>query len=350
MRTLMITAPGEGAGRTTLAGWLGMCAGQAGDGLVVALDATDDQTLVGWAREAGLRQPIAAAWDDSCTRDNFGRLADEGVKLVLADCPVPDDDEPTASVLESADLVLIVVRPQGEDLDAAGSLIDHVEAADKPFVFVINQATDDEDMTASTILALAQHGTVSPVILPQREELALPKGAPEDEASDAQAEFAADMARLWDYLRDCLDRFAPATEPEEEDPEPDQGARHDYHQHATFIVPEMVYPCHVREISADGISFSSDVELPLGARLRFNLPYLGQFVCDVVESGPDKVDARFVIDEARRAELIDQVASLLESGREATASAAAPEDMPVETSPGTSPDFDTRDAGTMQSL
>jgi hypothetical protein len=110
--------------------------------------------------------------------------------------------------------------------------------------------------------------------------------------------------------------------------------RHDYDRPATFLLADMVYPCHVTEILADGLSFCSEIAPPRGSRPRISLPYLGQFDCEVMESTPEKVDARFVIDEDRRAELLVQVAALVASGREPPVSAVPAETVSEEIEPG----------------
>lgn len=315
MHIVMIAAPAKGAGRTTLAAWLALCAEEAEAGLVVALDASSDRALLRWARERGLTRPITVAWDESCTRENLKKLEDEGVELVLIDGPGPEDGAQLTMLLAVADLAVVVVRPQGEDLDAAGGLIDLVESTGKPFVFVINQATDDEDMTAAAAISLAQHGTISPVILPHCQTLATPGrdvGAAADDASDP----VADIAGLWDYLRQRLARYGERAQAGTQDPGPIQAAKYDYDQAATFVLADMVYPCHVTEILADGLSFRAAQAPPPGSRLRISLPYLGQFDCEITASAPDAADARFVIDEGRRAVLLEQVAELVASGRE----------------------------------
>ena len=316
MNIFMIAAPADGVGRTTLAAWLGLHAEEAGEGLVVALDANDDPALVRWARDEKLSRPVTAAWDASCTRENLKGLADEGVGLVLVDCPGPEHGARIAEVLAAVDLALIVVRPKGEDLDAAGDLIDLVQSAGTPFVFVLNQASEDEDMTAATAISLAQHGPVSPVILPQSADLALPAREPGEDAPPDRLVPAEQIARLWTYLRERMARNARRPDPGGPGPNRARSATHAYYQDATFILADMVYPCHVMEISAEGVSFSSDETPPPGSRLGIYLPYLGRFDCDVVESRPGKVDVRLVIDEDRRAVLLDQVAALVDSSRE----------------------------------
>jgi chromosome partitioning protein len=334
MHILMIAAPAAGAGRTTLTAWLGLYAEKAEAGLVVALDANQDPALLRWARKEQLTRPITVAWDDSCTRENLKRLEGEGVELVLIDCPRPENGVQISNLLATADLALIVVRPKSEDLDAAKSLIDLVESAGKPFIFVINQATEDEDMTAAAAMSLAQHGPISPVILPRCERLAKPRREASADAPNHQMDAAGDIAGLWDYLRSRLERYAEPAAPASLSPDPTQSDRHDYDRPATFLMAEMVYPSHVTEILADGLSFRSEIAPPRGSRLTIHLPYLGQFDCDVMESTPEKVDARFVIDEDRRAELLVQVAALLASSREPPVSAVPAETVSEEIEPG----------------
>ena len=321
MHTVMITAPAEGVGRTTLTAGLGLYAQQVEDGLVVSLDADNDPDLLQWARQQSLSRPITAAWDDSCTPENLDLLEREGVALVLIDCPLLAQNERIANVLAAVDLVLILVRPQSEDLDTVGSLIDLVESEGKPFIFVINQSDDDEDMTTATVMSLAQHGTVSPIILPHCEALAAFNFENDEATSYDQLDYAKEIAPLWAYVRERLTHYAERTEPPGQMPSESETARQDYRQHATFILPEMVYPCEVLEISSESLLFASDVELPAGARLRFNLPYLGQLYCEVVASHPEGVEARFVIDGDRRAEFYEMVADIVNQGRELPLSA-----------------------------
>jgi chromosome partitioning protein len=325
MNTVMITAPADGVGRTTLAAWLGLQAEAAGAGLVVTLDANDDPALARWAREQKLRRPITGTWDGSCTPESLERLADEGVGLVLIDCPGPQDGARMAELLAVSDLALIAVRPRAEDLDAAGGLIDLVDQARKPFVFVVNQATDDEDMTAATAVSLAQHGPVSPVILPKCAELALPGLDTGEGGTDDRPVPGEDIARLWDYLRDRLARNARRADPGAQATDEPGRAGHAYDQDATFMIADMVYPCHVMEISAEGLLFSADRAPPAGERLRVFLPHLGQFDCEVTESRPDRIEVRLVIDEDRRGVLLEQVAALLGSSRQRSRTAAPPE-------------------------
>ena len=323
MYTVMIAASAAGAGRTTLTIGLALHTQAVEQGFVVSLDAESQPILLQWAQRQNFRQPITAAWDNSCTSENLARLAEEGVDLVLVDCPLLEETERINGILECADLVVILVRPESEDLDAVGPLIDFVEAEGKPFIFVINQSADDEDMTTVTVMALAQHGTVSPVIVPHCAALAGLEPRGDAIVALDRLDYAAEMEPLWGYLRDILARHGEledAALPDDIDVVGEEN-RQRYRQHATYIVPEMVYPCEVMEISAEGLLFTSEVALAEGTRLYFNLPYLGQLNCEVVANRPEGVEERFVIDEQRRAELYGQVADLVSSSRELPLSA-----------------------------
>jgi chromosome partitioning protein len=104
---------------------------------------------------------------------------------------------------------LIPVRPSPHDLGAAGATVDVVERLGKPLVFVINAASPRARITSEAVIALSQHGTLSPSIVHHRTDFAasmidgrtvmeLPKG----ERS------ASEIAELWAYL---ARRIAPRT-------------------------------------------------------------------------------------------------------------------------------------------
>lgn len=309
MHVVTVTAAHPGIGGTTLTAWLGHCAAMDGAGLVVFLDAGDEPALLAWAEGADLARATAAAWDESCRADSLRRLGDEGVGLVLVDCDVSRSDAQISDILEATDLVVILVPPQYDNLDDVAELLDIVGSADKPFVFVINRAGDDEDAIGTTVISLAQFGTVSPVILPHYDSCPLPDGVSSTNGNAEPSGIAEDMQRLWDYCKSRLDKQAEI-DLRTRQRIAMQAIATRYDRPATFVVPEMVYPCHVTDITPQGLVFTSDQDIPLGVRLRINLPYVGQIDCEVSESDSGKVTASFLIGETRRDELLDQVAHL----------------------------------------
>lgn len=314
MHIVAVVAANRSVGGTTVAAWLAASATVDAEAPVVTLDAADDQTLLTWARGQQPVGLIAAAWDESCTASSVRALADEGVGLVLIDARLRPDDPRCTEILAASDLVVIVVQPDGAGLDRVGEVLDLIEETTVPFLFAVNQATDDEEMTAATIVSLAQHGTVSPVIVPRHPVCVLP-GAENAATNGAGVAMADDMAQMWDYL---CGRLRPAGRNGAEPPAT-QGAAIEaahYDRPATFVVPAMVYPCHVIDITADGLVFTSDQEIEPGVRLRMNLPYVGQIDCEIAEAEQGRMNAHFIVDDARRAELMGQVAMLVDYGRE----------------------------------
>jgi hypothetical protein len=331
MRVVALTAPAEGAGRTTLAGWLGWRAEQAAAGPVVLLDADAVGDLSRWAEARKPQHQVSARWDDSCTASGFRQLAEAGIGLVLVDCPGPDDGTRLDEVLAVADLAAILVRPTEDDLSSVGGLVDRVEAAGKRFVFVVNQAPEMGDMTAATAVALAQHGPVSPVILPERPGLGLDGVGDPAAVASGDDEADCDFAHLWDYLSGRLARLAPAVslEPAAAADDRRRYPRHDYEQAATYTWEGQVLPCLVRDISAGGISFRSENRPPLGARVTLQVPYLGQFDAEVVRDTGEAVGLSFVVDENQRTQLVDRLSNLIGAGRQ-SALPATPAEPPAE--------------------
>jgi hypothetical protein len=314
MDVIAVTAAGRGGGATSLTAWLGNRAAAEGAGPVVFLDAGDEPCLLAWARDGAPARAAAGRWDDSCNVDNLILLEREGVDLVMIDCDFSKGDRRLFDILDATNLVVIAVPPEDDRLESVVDVLDIVGSTDKPFVFVINRAGKDEDLIGETAISLAQFGTVSPVVLPEYEAFPLPPAGHAGNGASAAPSITDDMQRLWDYCKGRLEKQAMIeARSRQQAAMQSQAARYD--RPATFVVPEMVYPCHVEDITPDGLVFTSDQDIPRGARIRINLPYIGQVDCEVSESDSGKVTASLLIDEARRAELMSNVAHLSGQGR-----------------------------------
>lgn len=319
MYTVMLTSPVNGSGRTTLAAAFAMHAEETAKGITVSLDADIDHELLNWSLRSNLSRTIIGAWDESCTLENLQNLEAEGVELILVDSDISDQNACVETVLPLADLVIVIVRPRSEDLDSIGKLIDLLESEEKTFFFIINQATEDEDMNTAAILSLAQYGTVAPVVLPLCPELGFLKQSVDPDLQGNDNVLNIEIPKLWDYLHKNMDPVSdePVLRYETEPfaPSPKRTTT-PYGYEATFLVPEMVYPCKIIEISAEGLLFSSEIKIPEGFRLRFNLPYIGQMDCEVVTGESEYLTARFLISKQRQAELVEQVDQLVRASRE----------------------------------
>lgn len=314
MQVLVLLAPHSGIGRTTLARGLALQAQRAGDRLVVLLDADASGDLSRWAAREDDPALIVVPWDSSCAGPEFQALAETGVPRVVIDGPDPQSETRLDETLSAAHLAAILVRPSEDDLAGLGALIDRVEAAGKPFVFIVNQARTSGRMTPATAVALAQYGTVCPVMMRYgwHEAREGDRNGAEPRATEVED---SDIARLWDYLRARLDRYAPAERLAERAApsarERRRFMRHVFDVHATFTWREQVFPCRVHDISAGGVALTCPMPLPAGIRVRLHIPYLGEFDAEPARASNEVTGLRFVIDEWRQAGLAQDLAALV---------------------------------------
>jgi chromosome partitioning protein len=138
-------------------------------GAGAALIDTDPQgSLTDWWNRRQAEAPALARLDGDMAA-GLAALAEGGVELVLVDTP-PSVHPWLSDLLRLADLVLIPVRPSPDDLAAVGGTLDLVEAADRPFAFVVSQAKPGTILAREAVPALAQHGRVAPAIIHDRVE------------------------------------------------------------------------------------------------------------------------------------------------------------------------------------
>jgi chromosome partitioning protein len=318
MRVLAFVSELPGTGKTVLAGHVAAQAAAEGVGPVVLLDGggaggNPKTGLTAWwgAREDA--NPILGAWDGSVTAAGLARLAAAGVALVVIDTP----SGPSAvaeQAIAFADLVVLPIRPLPEDLETVRAIVDRAEALQTPFVFLINQAGGEDDFPAGAVIELAQHGTVCPVILPERGDFAAGQAegrtvmeiGPDTPSSE-------DMARLWDYLSNQVAKVAPAARDDRRGTPDDrrQFRRHNYDQNATFTESGMVFPCRVQDISAGGVSILAPTPPVQGMEMILHVPYLGEFLAKPVHIDGERAGLEFLIGTDAQTNLIGQLEALL---------------------------------------
>lgn len=143
-------------------------------------------------------------------------LTRSGVKLAVIDTP-PAITESISYVIGHADLVVLPTRPSPHDLRAVGPTGDIANRHGKPVLFVVNAATLRARITGETAVALSQHGTVAPVTIHHRVDLAasMVDGRTVGEVTPDSAS-AKEIQQLWTYVQGRLARlkgdagFAPA--------------------------------------------------------------------------------------------------------------------------------------------
>lgn len=317
MRVLAFVSDLPGSGKTLLAGHVAVQADADGIGPVVVLDADPGQGLSGWWRDRTIKNPILGVWDQSFTPAAFEQMASAGVELVVIDTPSVRPDI-QGQLLPFADLVVIPVRPNSNELKVVGNTVDRVEALGLPFVFLINHAKDDGEIPSAAVIALAQHGTVCPVIVPWRADFAQAwKAGCTVMDLDPGSESSGDTSHLWEYLEDFMSRLPgpAAAHGTEALKDQRQHPRYSYDQAATFKHDDNVFPCQIDDISACGIAIWSAEPLPEGAQAVLHVPYLGEFTVRVVRCSGERIAMEFLIEEGEQAKLVEQLSALLHTKR-----------------------------------
>ena len=325
MRVLAFVSEMPGSGKTLLAGHVAAQAAAEGIGPVVLLDGDpaagseggSEGGLTAWWRPRVSANPILGAWDGSVTAEGLARLATAGVALVVIDTP-SGPSAMSQQAIALANLVVLPTRPDSKDLEVAGAVVDRVEALRTPFVFLINHSGGEEDFPTAAVMALAQHGTVCPVILPRRGDLAASQAEGRTVMEiDPDSASSEDVARLWDYLSNHIAKVAPATREDGRGTPQDRRRfpRHRYDQIATFTVAGMVYPCRINDISAGGVSILAPSPPVQGMELILHVPYLGEFRAEPVHIAGERVGLKLLCDAEAQSELVGQLSALLRSDR-----------------------------------
>jgi len=160
MKTIAVTSQKGGSGKTTLAAHLSVEAERTGGGDVWLVDTDRQSTLSQWHSRREAETP--GKLDVPFARLPMGlqTLATQNAAYCFIDTP-PTISEQSKTVIELADLVLIPVRASPADLWAVADTVEIVKQANKPFLFIINQAKSQATITAQAVAALSQHGRVA---------------------------------------------------------------------------------------------------------------------------------------------------------------------------------------------
>ncbi len=206
MRVLAMASQKGGSGKTTLSGHLAVQAELAGQGPVVLIDIDPQGSLSDWWNERSTDLPAYAQTTVARLASDLEVLRQQGFKLAVIDTP-PAITMAIQSVIAVAELIVIPTRPSPHDLRAVGATVDLCERAGKPLVFVVNAATPKARITSEAAVALSQHGTVAPVIVHHRTDFAssMIDGRTVMEI-DPRSKSAGEVAALWDYVSDRLEK------------------------------------------------------------------------------------------------------------------------------------------------
>jgi len=204
MKVLSVLSQKGGSGKTTLCGHIAVQAELSGGGPVAVLDTDPQESLTEWQGDRTGDTPQVVPSSLWRLQEDFRRMRERGIKLLIIDTP-PGITSTIRSAISVSDTVLVPVKPSPHDLRAAGKTVGVVEALGKPLVFVMNCASSRARITPQAVIALAQHGTVAPVIIHQRTDFAssMIDGRTVMEVG-RKSRSAGEIAELWEYLDDRL--------------------------------------------------------------------------------------------------------------------------------------------------
>jgi chromosome partitioning protein len=206
MRVLALSSQKGGSGKTTLSGHLAVQAQRAGYGPVCLIDIDPQGSLADWWNEREDEMPAFAQTTVARLGADLEVLRQQGFRLAVVDTP-PAITMAIQSVIQVAELIVIPTRPSPHDLRAVGATVDLCERAGKPLIFVVNGATPKAKITYEAAVALSQHGTVAPVTIHHRTDFAasMIDGRTVMEV-DPNSRSAREVAELWDYIADRLEK------------------------------------------------------------------------------------------------------------------------------------------------
>lgn len=202
MKTCLITSQKGGSGKTTLTAHLSVEIERADGARVYLLDTDKQGSLSTWHARREKDTPARADIPFSKIREGLGKLKTVADYCLIDSSPTINDQ--TETLIALSDLIIVPVRPSPTDLWSVGETVARVKKAGKPFLFVINQAKGQANITAQAVAALSKHGPVAQTFIADRVVYASAmtggNTAPEVGRGPARQE----LADLWTELKALL--------------------------------------------------------------------------------------------------------------------------------------------------
>jgi chromosome partitioning protein len=205
MRLLLVLGPKGGAGKTTLARNLAVCA--VATGVRTAILDTDPQgTLAEWWRLRGSDRPRIDLYRESLKDLTEVPTTLDDADLLVIDTPTAIENhlQQTEGLIQAADLVLMPVRPTPEDIRSLVAAMRYVRRINPRAAFVPSQVNVRLKETVIARRKLAGEGDIAPVDIPSLAEVyrTYEQGLGVVEVSGAKA--VADFEALWRFVADRL--------------------------------------------------------------------------------------------------------------------------------------------------
>ena len=319
MKVLAFVSTANGAGKTTLAAHIAVQAHRCSGEPVAMIDADPRGNLARWREARNGPGPTLVEVEQSDIAAALASMKTEKDGLIVVDTP-PEIDAATETVIGFADLVAIPVRPGQYDLKAAGTTVELLERLGLRHIFVVNGGSPSADITAESVMALSQHGSVATAIVPASSEFAhrMHSGQTVFETPD-QALLAEEVGRLWDYLDRRLvpeEPVAPASGKKQRK-EPRRFPRWDFDQPATLVAGDRQYPCTVNDISAGGALVFGDDLPQVGETVAIDIAHVGRLNAEVVHHTENRIGLKFIIGAQQQWTLVRHLSEMIEASRRA---------------------------------
>lgn len=204
MKTLVWNSQKGGSGKTSLCAHISVEAERAGDGPVYLIDTDPQGTLSTWHESREAETPARVEVSLTALPSSLDALRDRDAGFCMIDTAPTRADE-NAELFRLADLVLVPVRPSPSDLWAVSATVGLLKQIGTPFLFVVNQATLNANITAQAIAALSHHGPVAQTIIVNRVPYAaaMTDGHTAPELT-AKGPAATEIAELWRNIKSCM--------------------------------------------------------------------------------------------------------------------------------------------------
>lgn len=204
METLVWNSQKGGSGKTSLCAHVAVEAEHSGDGPVYLIDTDPQGTLSTWHESREAETPHRIEVELSAIGPSLTTLEQRGAAYCMIDTAPTRADE-NAALFELANLVLVPVRPSPSDLWAVAATVSLLKRIGTPFLFVVNQATLNANITAQAVAALSHHGPVAQTIIASRVPYAaaMTDGHTAPELA-GKGPAASEIAGLWMNIKACL--------------------------------------------------------------------------------------------------------------------------------------------------
>lgn len=171
MKTIAVISQKGGAGKTTVAVHLAVCAEQNGH-RVALFDLDPQASAAKWADHRGGNIPEVVSAQAARLPQLLAVARTGGAGLAIIDT-APNSDSSALIAAKAADFILIPCRPSRFDLDAIGATIDLARLAGRPAAVVLNAVPPRGSLADEARAAIAANlGSVAPVSLHHRAAFA----------------------------------------------------------------------------------------------------------------------------------------------------------------------------------